>query len=84
MIAAAGYVQEEMLVRTVADPPRGTTTSQSGPGKLLANGAAGTPGSGLFAEAVCAVAPMASEAMIAKRYCDLFRHIDITPGARRG
>src|SRR5580698_9765683 len=78
-----GTFRKRCWFETVAVPPRGATTSQSGPGKLLDNGAPGTAGStagaGLAAKADCTAATMASEQMIAKRYCDLFLYIDITP-----
>jgi hypothetical protein len=84
MVVTAGSVQEEMLIRDGAVPPCGATTSQSGPGKLLANGASGVPATGLFAETDCAAAIMVSEARMAKRYCGLFLYIDITPSVPSG
>src|ERR1700677_4366366 len=79
-----GTFRKRCWFETAAVPPRGATTAQSGPGKLLDNGAAGTAGRGPAAKADCTAANMASEQTIAKRYCDLFTYINITPSAPSG
>src|ERR1700733_10314924 len=66
-----GTFRKRCLLETVAVPPTGATNSQSGPGKLLDNGSAGTAGTGPAAKAEGATATMASEQTIATRYCDL-------------
>src|SRR5580698_7975814 len=73
-----GTFKKRCWSETEAVPPSGATTSQSGPGKLLDNGAAGTAGTGPTAKADCTAA-IASEQTIAKRYCDLFLYMYITP-----
>src|SRR5271155_993047 len=74
-----GTFRKRCWLETEAVPPPGATTSQSGPGKLLDNGAAGTAGTGPTAKADCTAATMASEQTMAKRYCDLFLYIPYYP-----
>src|ERR1700733_9016570 len=75
-----GTFKKRCWLETAAVPPTAATPSQSGPGKLLDIGAAGTAGTGPTAKADCPVATIASEQTIAKRYCDLLLYMYITPG----
>src|ERR1700677_1931200 len=70
-----GTFRKRCWLETAALPPCGATTSQSGPGKLLDNGAPGTAGTGPDAKTDCTTAAMPNEQTIAKKYCDLFLYM---------
>ena len=74
-----GTFRKRCWLETAAVPPTGATTSQSGPGKLLDSGAAGTAGTGPAAKPDCTPATMPNKPKIAKKYCDLFLYMHITP-----
>src|ERR1700677_1760029 len=74
-----GTFRKRCWLETAAVPPIGATTSQSGPGKLLDNGAAGTAGTGPAAKADGTTAITPNQQTIAKKYCDLFPYMHITP-----
>jgi hypothetical protein len=57
MVATAVYVQEEMLVRDGGRPSWWRNHLPERARKVVAKGASGVPGTGLFAETDCAVHP---------------------------
>jgi hypothetical protein len=63
MVATAVYVQEEMLVRDGGRPSWWRNHLPERARKVVAKGASGVPGTGLFAETDCAAAIMVSEGL---------------------